>query len=208
MARKSHRRHKLKLPRVIWIFLLLFIAAIGVVGGQILSQRAQIADEARAQSEATAKQEAFISRLAPYAQELQQVYGVLPSITLAQAILESNWGTSTLAANYHNLFGIKGTDPATSRIMTTKEYQNDQWVTVRARFRVYASDQESMKDHALLLVNGTDWNAKQYAAVLAAKDYVTAAKALQTAGYATDPDYPSKLIALIQQWHLAQYDGN
>ena len=66
---------------------------------------------------------------------------------------------------------------------------------------------ESIRDHALLFVNGTDWNPQQYATVRAAKDYKTAAAALKTDGYATDPDYPQKLIHLIETWNLTQYDS-
>ncbi|MFD1393406.1 glycoside hydrolase family 73 protein [Lacticaseibacillus jixianensis] len=148
----------------------------------------------------------FIKRLAPYAQTLQGQYQVLPSITLAQAILESDWGTSTLASEYHNLFGIKGSDPATSRVMKTQEYQDGKWVTVDARFRIYPSDEASMKDHALLLVNGPKWNPHLYDPVRQATSYEAAAKALQTAGYATDPTYAAKLIRLIKAYGLNRYD--
>jgi mannosyl-glycoprotein endo-beta-N-acetylglucosaminidase len=63
-----------------------------------------------------------------------------------------------------------------------------------------------MDDHTQLFVNGTDWNAKQYADVLAATDYKTAAKALQSSGYATDPDYADKIINVIETYNLEQYD--
>nr|WP_225047848.1 glycoside hydrolase family 73 protein [Lacticaseibacillus kribbianus] len=168
---------------------------------------ARQASIAKSQSESVlAEKKAFITRLAPYAQTLHTQYHVLPSITLAQAILESDWGRSTLASEYHNLFGIKGSDPAKTKLLATKEYVNDQWVTVKARFAVYDSDVASMKAHALLFVNGTAWNKNQYAAVIAARDYKTAAQALKTAGYATDPDYPAKLISVVETYDLARYD--
>ncbi|WP_461213418.1 glycoside hydrolase family 73 protein [Lacticaseibacillus sp. GG6-2] len=204
MARRRKGHRKPRLPAVIWVLLLVLTVSVLVVSCQRLA--AQTGREETQSSEAQSSKQAFIQRLAPYAQELQTTYGILPSITLAQAILESNWGQSSLAVDYHNLFGIKSNDPKASQVMTTKEYVNGKWETVNARFAVYPSDQASMKAHALLFVNGTRWNAAQYRDVVAAKTYQEAAKALQTDGYATDPDYPSKLIALIKTWHLDRYD--
>ncbi len=205
MARRRKGHRKQRLPLVVWLVGLLLIAGVLVVGCQRLDAQSQRAQQA--QTTATSSKQAFIDRLAPYAQELQKAYGVLPSITLAQAILESDWGRSTLAADYHNLFGIKSDDPKASQMMTTKEYVNGKWVTIKARFAVYPSDQASLKAHALLFVNGTHWNAAQYHDVLAAKSYQEAATALKTDGYATDPDYPSKLVNLIKTWRLDQYDS-
>ncbi|KRN23573.1 glycoside hydrolase family 73 protein [Lacticaseibacillus camelliae] len=188
------------LPRPLW--LLLAGALIIVALGATLSLR----PKPSAPSPQADAHAAFIKRLAPYAQTLQGQYQVLPSITLAQAILESDWGTSTLAKDYHNLFGIKDDDPAHSQLLKTQEYQDGKWVTVEARFRVYPSDQASMKAHAELLVNGPQWNPHLYDGVRQATDYQAAAKALQRAGYATDPTYADKLIRLIDTYDLSKYD--
>lgn len=149
---------------------------------------------------------AFIKKIAPYAVTLGKQYGVLPSITIAQAILESNWGTSSLASQYNNYFGIKGEDPANTKVLQTKEYTDGQWITINGRFRVYSDFRESMKDHTQLLVNGTSWNSQQYKQVLQSKDYIDAAVALQADGYATDPGYTSKIIRIIQKYNLKKYD--
>lgn len=149
---------------------------------------------------------AFIKKVAPYAVVLGKEYGVLPSITVAQAILESNWGTSSLASQYNNYFGIKGDDPSNTKLLQTKEYTNGQWITINGRFRVYSDFRESMKDHTKLLVDGTSWNSQQYKQVLQSKDYIDAAVALQTDGYATDPGYTSKIIRIIQKYNLKKYD--
>lgn len=149
---------------------------------------------------------AFIKKISPYAVELGQTYGVLPSITIAQAILESDWGSSTLASQYNNYFGIKGDDPSNTKVLQTKEYTDGQWVTINGRFRVYSDFRESMKDHTKLLVNGTSWNSQQYKQVLQSKDYIDAAVALQADGYATDPGYTSKIIRIIQKYNLKKYD--
>ncbi|MBB1163955.1 glycoside hydrolase family 73 protein [Lacticaseibacillus rhamnosus] len=211
MAKKRRRFTLKKIPLAAWLVIAFFAVGSMLVVSSYwsqrqaeVSQRQAIVDKKAAEK---AKKKAFIKRLVPTAQTMQKQYGVLTSITLAQAILESDWGTSTLAKDYHNLFGIKGTDPATTKVLRTKEYVNDKWITVDGRFRVYSDDAASIRDHALLFVNGTDWNPQQYATVRAAKDYKTAASALQTDGYATDPDYPQKLIHLIEAWNLTQYDN-
>ncbi|WP_367342679.1 glycoside hydrolase family 73 protein [Limosilactobacillus sp.] len=147
----------------------------------------------------------FIKEIAPEAQAMQNRYHVLASITIAQAILESDWGSSKLAANYHNLFGIKGSGP-NSQELSTKEYVNGKWIVITDRFKVYPSWDASIRDHTQLMVNGTDSNANNYSAVTNATDYRTAARALQQAGYATDPDYASKLISVIQTYQLNKYD--
>lgn len=148
----------------------------------------------------------FIATVAPAAQQMQANYGVHASISIAQAILESDWGESELSAVYNNLYGMKGDNPANTVLLTTNEYYNGQWVTIQANFKVYGSWAESVQDHALLFVNGTTWNPDQYAPVLQATTYKEAAQALQDCGYATDPDYASKLIAVIEQNGLYKYD--
>lgn len=152
------------------------------------------------------KKEAFIIRLSGYAQTLQEEYDVLPSISIAQAILESNWGTSDLSVENNNYYGIKGSDPKNTVNMRTKEYVDGEWIEIEAPFRKYDDWRESMKDHALLFVNGTNWNPDQYQTVLEAEDYKEAAVALSKSGYATDPTYSDKLIHLIEQYRLYQYD--
>lgn len=155
---------------------------------------------------ATTEQQTFINKLAPAAQASQEKYKLLSSITLAQGILESNWGKSGLATKGNNLFGIKGKYNNQSVIMQTSEYVNGQWIKVDAEFRKYPSWNESVTDHTLLLVNGTSWNRDLYKKVVNATDYKVAANELQKAGYATDPNYASSLIRVIETYDLAKYD--
>lgn len=150
--------------------------------------------------------EEFIEILAPYAVELNQEYGVLPSIILAQAILESDWGQSELSAKYNNLFGMKAYDTNDKIDLATKEFEDGNWIEIEADFKVYPDWQSSLRDHTMLFVDGVNWNPDLYSGVLAAKNYKTAAKALQKAGYATDPDYDEKIIGVIESHKLYQYD--
>ncbi|MDT2595657.1 glycoside hydrolase family 73 protein [Enterococcus dongliensis] len=158
------------------------------------------------QNEEAPTHQSFIDQLAPHAKELQQGYGILPSIILGQAILESNWGQSQLASQYNNLFGIKASGNQPKVSLETKEYVNEQWITIQGEFKVYQSWEESLDDHTMLFVNGTNWDPQLYANVLTATDYKAAAQALQTAGYATDPDYANKIISVIETYNLGQYD--
>ena len=148
----------------------------------------------------------FIERLVPHAQELQDGYGVLPSIILGQAILESNWGKSTLASKYNNLFGIKAYGDQKKVSLETKEFVNEEWITIQGDFKVYDSWEQSMDDHTQLVVQGVDWNPALYEKVITATNYQEAAQALQDAGYATDPGYAQKIIQVIETYHLNQYD--
>ncbi|CQH66984.1 prophage LambdaSa04%2C mannosyl-glycoprotein endo-beta-N-acetylglucosamidase [Streptococcus agalactiae] len=127
-------------------------------------------------------------------------HGILPSVSAAQAILESGWGESLLAQYpIHNLYGIKASsDWKGKRVdLPTQEFIDGKFVTVAATFRKYDSWEESIKDHTLF-VSENDWRRLHYQNVLAEEDYKKACLALQVAGYATDPQYGSKLITLIE----------
>ena len=138
----------------------------------------------------------FIKQVAPAAQREQKKYHIPASITIAQAGLESNWGRSKLAA--------KG---KTNRVrMYTTENVNGKTVKVKQYFQTYNSWAASINAHTQLIVNGTSDNHARFRAVQTAKTYRQAALALQTGGYATDPDYASKLIYAIKKFNLAQYD--
>ena len=135
--------------------------------------------------------------------------GVLPSITAAQAILESGWGSSELAkAPNNNLFGIKDSEDWHGVIVTvpTQEYLNGDYITVNAAFRKYASWNDSVVDHAKFFTS-TEWRKDNYRKVVNETDYRIAAQELKNAGYATDPNYPGKLIRLIEAYKLYEWDA-
>ena len=134
--------------------------------------------------------------------------GVLPSITAAQAILESGWGSSELAkAPNNNLFGIKDSEDWNGESVTvlTQEYVNGGYITVNAAFRKYASWNDSVVDHAKFFTS-TEWRKNNYRKVVNETDYRIAAQELKNAGYATDPGYAGKLISLIEAYKLYEWD--
>ena len=155
-----------------------------------------------AQVPGTRAQQAFINQIAPGAIAAQQRWGVPTSVTIAQAIEESGWGQSQLAAQYHNLFGIKGTGPAGSVEMPTSEYSNGQWVTIDAAFRVYHNTAESIADHAELLAT-----SGYYTRAMADRAVPDAFANDLTGIYATDPEYGANLIALMRLYDLYRFDA-
>jgi lysozyme len=148
-----------------------------------------------------ATQQAFIESLQDGAIAGWDEYGVLPSVTVAQAILESGWGKSTLSTEAHNLFGIKGTYNGNYVNYPTKEYVNGSYVTVYAEFRAYDNNSESVEDHGYFLYSNS-----RYSNLLGVTNYETVAEDLQSDGYATDPSYASSLIKIIEEYNLTQLD--
>ena len=150
----------------------------------------------------TASQQAFISQIAPGAMAAQSRYGIPAAVTIAQAIDESGWGQSALAIRDNNLFGIKGTGPAGSDVLPTQEFENGQWVTVNAAFRVYHNVAESIADHGELLATGPS-----YQQAMADRHIPDAFATDLTGVYATDPQYGSNLIAIMRLYNLYRYDS-
>lgn len=145
----------------------------------------------------------FINSIVPGAIETYEKYGVLPSLTLAQAILESGWGESGLSANYNNLFGIKAGSSWTGKVanLKTSEQNSDgSYVQITAGFRAYDSVADSIEDHAKLLTND------RYKKVIASTNYRDACVAVREAGYATSLNYSNSLISLIEKYGLNQWD--
>lgn len=203
MAKKKWKKQKRKNIR--WPAVVAGVAVILLAFVFSLKNLSSPFTDNQQENEAQSHQQ-FIERLVPHAQELQDGYGVLPSIILGQAILESNWGKSTLASKYNNLFGIKAYGDQKKVSLETKEFVNEEWITIQGDFKVYDSWEQSMDDHTQLFIQGVDWNPALYEKVITATNYQEAAQALQDAGYATDPGYAQKIIQVIETYQLNQYD--
>lgn len=201
MAKKKWKKQKRKNIR--WPAVVAGVAVILLAFVFSLKNLSSPFTDNQQENEAQSHQQ-FIERLVPHAQELQDGYGVLPSIILGQAILESNWGKSTLASKYNNLFGIKAYGDQKKVSLETKEFVNEEWITIQGDFKVYDSWEQSMDDHTQLFVQGVDWNPALYEKVITATNYQEAAQALQDAGYATDPGYAQKIIQVIETYQLHQ----
>lgn len=200
MARKKNN-----VPKYFFIFLILVFTLVTVIKMSGISD----VETSYQYDKKTLnyKKQSFINQIIPEAHKVQKKYHILPSITIGQAILESDWGNSTLSKNYYNLFGIKANHKKDAYvILKTKEYKNNKPYIKKAKFKRYNNYNESIEDHSKLLKYGTSWNSKQYREVIDAGHFKQAALKLQTSGYATDPSYTKKLINLIRKYKLYQLD--
>ena len=139
----------------------------------------------------------YIDRYKTIAIQEMNLYGIPASITLAQGLFESGSGNSELARIANNHFGIKCTSDWTGRsYFKDDDHAND-------CFRVYDKAEESFRDHSLFL------KRKNYLSLyqLDKTDYKGWAYGLKKAGYATNPNYPTLLINIIQKYNLDQFDG-
>lgn len=150
----------------------------------------------------TQNQSAFIEQLGASAMQVSASNDLYASIMVAQALVETGFGTSQLsAAPYYNLFGVKEYSGGPSVTMSTQEYLNGQWVTMNEPFAVYSSYAESFQAHANLLTGSYYAGARKSHT----NSYQDAAAYL-TGRYATDPGYAGKLISLIQTYNLTRFD--
>lgn len=143
----------------------------------------------------------FQNRMAKHAEEASRATGVPAHLMLGQAALESGWGKHELKAAdgtpSNNLFGIKANDSWDGKVVeaTTTEYFNGVKQKRIEKFRAYDSYADSFKDFANLMRNNP-----RYENVMANLQDVNAyAQSMQKAGYATDPNYASKLASVIQK---------
>lgn len=153
--------------------------------------------------------QAFLDEIKQGAIDGWRTSKILPSITAAQALHESDWGRSNLAkAPNYNLFGIKASADWTGATvwMNTNEHVNGTTITIQAEFRKYDSWSHSAGDHGEFFTS-TEWRKNNYRLVVGETDYKKAAQALQSAGYATDPLYASKLINHINNYKLHEWDS-
>lgn len=146
----------------------------------------------------------FIQRIGAAASSDMQALGILASVTIAQAILESGWGTSELATQANALFGIKADKRWSGKVynIQTKEwYDGKNPVVITDSFRAYDSWEASITDHSRFLTS-----SERYQRVIHERSYQAACTELQRAGYSTDPEYAKKLIQLIEKYKLVNYD--
>lgn len=171
---------------------------------------AVIADAARAgqvavQPHATSDQNAFIAASVAPAQRSQSDYGVPASVTISQAILESNWGASAPSNNYFGIKCVSGNPgPIANGCVTlpTTECSGGVCTPTTASFRTYATMTDSFRDHGQMLKSNALYNSAfnyrdnpdQFAREIAAD------------GYATDPNYANLVISIMQSNNLYQYN--
>jgi flagellar protein FlgJ len=149
----------------------------------------------------------FLAATTQAARAASQHTGVPVSVTVAQAILESDWGRSELTTSANNYFGIKafgalGSDGVVWMPTAEFDQQGGVYQTV-SPFRAYRSLTDSVLDHDLML-----GRSSRYAQTMqAANDPREFATRLAQAGYSTDPEYADKLIALMDRYDPYRLDA-
>lgn len=143
------------------------------------------------------KVEDYIEHFAPVAKEEMRLYKIPASITMAQAVLESGAGNGNLTKKANNHFGIKCHNWTGAVVYHDDDEKGE-------CFRKYRDPKYSYRDHSLFLTGRS-----RYADLfdLDPDDYKGWARGLRKAGYATDPKYPEKLIAIIERYAMYNYDA-
>lgn len=147
----------------------------------------------------------FIEQIAAYVKKYAASYGILVhSPIIAQAILESGWGKSKLAATYHNYFGLKCGTKWTGKsvnLTTQEEYEPGTLTTIKDNFRVYDSMEEGVKGYFEFI------QLSRYQNLRGITDPRTYLETIKADGYATSSEYVENNMKLVEQYNLTQYDG-
>lgn len=150
--------------------------------------------------------QSFISTLSALAaaEAKKRSKWVLPSVCIAQAALETGWGTSSLMVKANAYFGIKATSSWTGKVYNSKTkecYDGVSYTDISACFRAYDTLADSVADYYDLITG-----ASRYSAAVNNADAESTITAIRDGGYATDPDYVSKVMSIIKSYDLTQYD--
>jgi flagellum-specific peptidoglycan hydrolase FlgJ len=181
------------------------VADTAQASGDDSDQVAAIVSTHRLPTLGNTPQEQFISSIAGAAVKSAYQTGVPASVTIAQAILESYWGSSRLATDAKNFFGIKAQPQggtAGSVSLAVWEVIGGRNVVETQAFRAYNTVAESFVDHGLFFLQ----NPRYGGAMAVKNDPRKFAVAINREGYATDPAYASKLIGLMDRYNLYRYD--
>lgn len=149
--------------------------------------------------ELSVERQSFVDEIAPIAQAAADSLGVAPRALMAQAALESGWGKHVIrmpdGSSSHNYFGIKaspGWNGAMVKVATT-EYVGGRAVTVNAKFRAYPDAKSAFQDY----VDFIGRNPRYEQALAHGTNAALYARHLEAAGYATDPNYANKIMAIL-----------
>lgn len=154
-------------------------------------------------TQATTNEE-FIELVGNSAKQYYSTYDILPSLTVAQAILESSWGKSSLSKLYYNFFGMKAGSNYSGETVSLKtgEEKNGIKITTTGTFRVYHSYDEGIQGYYQFITG-----LSRYKNLQGVKDYKTACNLIRQDGWATDSQYSAKLINLIETYNLTRFDN-
>ena len=153
----------------------------------------------------------YIMKYASLVIEVCKNTAFFPSVMMAQALLESSSkegipGASLLASKYNNHFGIKATNKWKGQkvALSTEEFMNGAMKAVKAWFRVYENAYQSFSDRVLVILQNPRY---RNGGVFKTSNANEQALAIQRSGYATDPNYAAKLLAIIHRYNLQDLDN-
>jgi hypothetical protein len=144
---------------------------------------------------------AFLAAILPQVLRSSQRHRIPPSVSLAQAVLESGWGRSSLAQDHHNLFGVKAGQGQTAVAMSTVEHEEGGARRVVSSFRRFDRPAASIEHHAELLAEDP-----RYAEARAHWTDWRAFLRLLAPTYATDPHYAQRVAQLVEDYELDRWD--
>lgn len=158
-----------------------------------------------------------IEKIAPLYQESMRKTGMLASVGIAQFCLESGYGTTDLAEFANNLHGMKASlsgntwtgsswDGVSVYGKESPEVYNGVTKMEYSEFRKYPNCEASIADRAAYFMNAMNGSEKRYPGIVGNKDYKSVINIIKAGGYATDPNYVSKLVNLVERWELFKYD--
>lgn len=153
------------------------------------------------------KTQNFIKKIAPIARKeyMARSKWVLPSVCIAQAALETGWGTSQLMTKANAYFGIKASKSWTGKVYSSQTqecYDGVNYTTITDTFRAYSSVEQSVADYFDLITG-----LERYSGAVNNPDAVASITAIKNGGYATSPTYIKKITSIINQYNLTQYDN-
>ena len=148
----------------------------------------------------------FIEQIAKCVKKYAYVYGIeVHSPIIAQAILESGWGKSSLASKYHNYFGLKcgsSWKGKSVNMATKEEYKVGTLTNIRDNFRVYDSMEAGIKGYFDFI------NTSRYANLKGVKSPEEYVRRIKADGYATSSKYVDNIMRVIRDNKLTRFDGN
>lgn len=142
--------------------------------------------------------EEFIDILAPLATDYCSRYGLLASVCIAQAAIETGWGKRAIGNNW---FGRKAVSGDACEVKTTREFINGEWVTIEDRFKSYGTLTEAVEDYCVLLTLEPVY-VYALTGYESREDYIKRLAGI----YATDPSYAELIKTIIREWELEQFD--
>lgn len=157
--------------------------------------------------EANSKAVDFINTISPMAVIIAEKEGVYPSVMIAQAGLESAWGSSALAVKHNNLMGTKGSYQGNNVTMTTNEESAGEEIQIKAGFSVYNSWADSLSHYGKIMRDGLEWDSEFYKGTWQENtENYEDATAWLVGRYASDSSYAKKLNSTIEKFDLARFD--